>query len=277
MQAVRRCFCVLVGLPLIPAFAAPLTIINPSFEDDFAADNTFPVLVPNGWNVHDPEGIQGGNDAVGILNPNNSTFFPDGAPDGNNVALIFAGGEIGGGEFGLWQELSDPLEPGVYTLRVWVGDIDSGIGAPPFDQYGFYNLKNFPGYRVELWAGDERIMLDDNTLAATLEDGEFEESVMQVVIPANDVLLGSTLEIRLINLNVAETPDEPGIEVDFDLVRLGHQPTDPDGGLTAVDCIGGPDTTSGPCAAGDFDCADLDLDGDVDLRDHAELAALIGS
>ena len=72
------------------ATADLLTVQNHSFEADFAADGTFPTFTPTGWQTYDPFGLLplSGN-AVGVLNPNGTTFFPGGAPDGDNVALIF--------------------------------------------------------------------------------------------------------------------------------------------------------------------------------------------
>lgn len=266
----------LVTVAVVPAtvFAGPILVNNHGFEADFAADNTFPVFTPSDWEIYDPFGLHGGGDLVGVLNPTNSTFFPGGAPEGSNVALVWLDGQIGAGEYGLYQTLSDTLEPGVYTLRVWVGNIASGIGAPPFDQYGFYVLDGFPGYRVELVAGNTVIAVDDNQLTPTLGEGEFDETTLQVVIPSDDPLLGQPLEIRLINSNL-QTPQDRGIEVDFDDIRLGHQATDSTGAMTAVDCIGGPDATTGPCPNTDYGCADLDLDGDVDITDLARLMPLI--
>lgn len=271
--------CAVLSLPLVSALAAPLAINNPSFEVDSVADNTFPIFLPTGWSPYDPFGIQGSGVLLGVLNPTNSTFFPDGAPDGSNVAITWVDAQYGNGEFGLQQELSATLEPGVYTLRVWVGNIASGIGAPPFDAYGFYDLSGFPGYAVELTAGEEVLAADDNSLAPTLENGEFDESVVQVVVSADDPLFAlpvpPALSVRLINLNL-QTAQDNAIEVDFDHVRVMHQPTDAAGGLTALDCLGGPDSETGPCGAGEFASADLDLDGDVDMHDHAALATLIG-
>ncbi|MEK6233456.1 MAG: hypothetical protein N2C14_01995, partial [Planctomycetales bacterium] len=149
----------------IPSQAAMVAVNNPSFEDDFATAGTFPVLIPNGWTVIDPGGIvDQSNDAVGVLNPTGSTFFPGGAPDGDNVGLIFLGQEIGTTEVGLGQTLGDVLLANTtYTLSVEVGDIDSGVGPPPGNQ--FFNLEGFPGYRVDLVAGGVVLDSDDNSLS----------------------------------------------------------------------------------------------------------------
>ena len=239
-----------LALPLLSLAAASaqaqvaIPLNNPSFEADFAPPNSFPVRVPQGWRLYDPGSIIDQSlDAVGILNPTNSTFFPAGAPDGSNVALIFLSGDIGTSSVGLWQQSPATLAAGRrYMLRVFVGNIASGIGAPPFDF--FYNLDGFPGYAVQLLAGPEGnqfvIAEDHNTLAPTLGEGQFAETSITIALPAGHPLLGRPLTVRVINLNQRETPENPGIEVDFDLVRL-----------TQVDCA-----------------ADFNADGFLDFFDY---------
>jgi hypothetical protein len=206
-----------------PAQAAPVAIANPSFEADFAADGTFPVGVPQGWSLVDPEGIvDQDDDAVGVVNSDGGApFFPGGVPDGSNAALIFLSGDVGAGEVSLEQTLAATAEADTtYTLTVQVGNIASGTGLPPFDVYGFFDLDGFPGYRVALLAGGTMIAADENELGATLAEGTFGESVVTVTLPAGDPAVGQALGVRLTNLNVPGTPTEPGIEVDFDAVAL---------------------------------------------------------
>jgi hypothetical protein len=97
--------------------------------------------------------------------------------------------------------------------------------------------------------------------------------------------LGAALEIRLINLNTAQAPEHPGIEVDFDDLQLDAEPAgtavdgdfDNDGDVDLVDfavfaqCFGGAGSPPAPGCPGGVD-ADLDDDGDVDLSDFAILA-----
>lgn len=210
----------LVGAGSVRADLLP--IVNAGFEADFAAPGTFPVGPVTGWDLLDPNGIVDfTSDAVGVLNPTEGTFFPGGAPEGNNVALIFLGGDIGGGTVSLRQILTSVLEPNTrYTLSVAVGNIASGTGSPPFDVFGFFDLDGFPGYAVQLLAGGVVIAEDNNGLFGSIPEGEFAESSSVVNIGAAHPQLGQPLEIRLTNLNVAETPENPGIEVDFDNVRL---------------------------------------------------------
>ncbi|MBL8483093.1 MAG: PEP-CTERM sorting domain-containing protein, partial [Rhodocyclaceae bacterium] len=165
------------------------------------------------------------NRAVGVLNPTGSTFFPGGAPQGNNVALTWLDdGDLNNQHMGLAQVLTTDLAPSThYRLSVEVGNIDSGTGSPPYDVFGFFNIEGFPGYRVQLLAGGVVLAEDDNSLGASLAEGTFGTSIIDFVSPAN-VLAGQALEIRLINLNLPGTPGAPGIEVDFDDVRLDAAP-----------------------------------------------------
>jgi hypothetical protein len=218
------CAAILVQLVATAALATSQPVDNPGFEADLAAPNSFPVLTPQGWSLYDPTGIVDFNlDAIGVLNPTGSTFFPAGAPEGSNVALVYLSGDVGGGHVGVSQILTVNLEAETsYTLSVAVGNIASGFGAPPFDS--FFDLDGFPGYAVQLLAGDVVIAEDANGLAATLGEGSFDSSIVQIETGAEHPQLGAPLAIRLVNLNTPGTPDEPGIEVDFDDVQLDATP-----------------------------------------------------
>jgi hypothetical protein len=241
------------------ATAAPLTVVNHGFEDSYYGGNlpvefdgdvpatAFPVGdAPNGW---DPYGAVGGNAFIGVLNPGvmavipQATNFPAGAPEGENVALAFFGEYQGGGEFGIQQTLADTLQPNtLYTLSVQVGNIASGTSVvEPFASFGFFDLRGFPGYRVDLLAGGAVIAQDNSTLLPG--EGEFQLSTVHVAIGDSHAQLNQPLTIRLVNLNQQDL-DIPvvDLEVDFDDVQL-----------TAV-----------PLAEADFD-----QDGDVDDQDLA--------
>ncbi len=110
-----------------------------------------------------------------------------------------------------------------YTLRVQVGNIASGFGAPPFDQ--FYDLDGFPGYRVQLLAGGVLLAEDDNTLFGLIPEGEFRLSTVTAEVGPDHPALGQAIEIRLLSRNEAQSAEDPGIEVDFDDVRLDAAPT----------------------------------------------------
>ncbi len=269
--------------------AVPLVIMNPGFEADSVSPGCFEVLLPTAWPVYDPNGIlNGGGNVVGGLNlPPGSVFFPAGAPEGEHAALVFLSDSIGAGPAGLTQVLGDTLQADTtYTLSVQVGNIASGTGPPPCDVFGFFNLDGFPGYQVQLLAGGVVIAQDDNSLAGTIPEGEFRLSSFQLVVGAAHPQLGDTLEIRLINLNMADSPADPGIEVDFDDVRLLAQPTgaaiggdfDADCDVDLDDlvqfdlCIGGPDQLPSMGCSLEVD-ADLDEDLDVDLSDYSLFSA----
>jgi hypothetical protein len=202
------------------ARAEPVPIGNASFEADPVATNSFAALTPQSWSLYDPnEIVDRSLDAIGVLNPTSSTFFPGGAPDGDNVALVFLSGDTGGGHVGLVQTLDATLAAHTaYALAVDVGNIASGIAAPPFDQ--FYDLDGFPGYAVQLLAGDVVVAEDANGLAPSLAEGTFATSVVELTTGADPAQLGAPLAIRLVNLNTPGTEEAPGIEVDFDDVRL---------------------------------------------------------
>jgi hypothetical protein len=265
-----------LGFPHTRAAAAPIAVVNPGFEANFVSPGCFAVFHPTGWQPYDPFGIlDTTQDVIGALNTSDGPYFPE-APEGDNVGLVFLQGDVGGGEAGMLQVLTATLQPNtIYRLSVEVGDIDSGTGLPPCDQFGFFNLENFPGYRVELLAGGEVIAVDDNTLAATLADAVFLATAIRAVIPASHVQLGQPLEIRLINLNVAETPEEPGIEVDFDAVALEATAVNLANLAALGECLGGPDAPS-TCPAELQGAFDLDDDGDLDLADYLAATRLQG-
>ena len=136
------------------ASAQPLTIVNPGFEADVVTPGAFVVLTPQGWTLHDPQGIVSQNqDAIGVIRPlPGDEYFPGGTPQGVNAALIFLAGPLNA-QVGLQQTLSATLQPStLYTLSVAVGNIASGTSLPGSSGGAgtFYNLAGFPGYRLEL-------------------------------------------------------------------------------------------------------------------------------
>lgn len=249
-----------------PAAAVDIPINNPGFEDDPVAMGCFAVFTPNAWSVYDPNGIQGAGDVVGGLHPEGGPYFPA-APEGDHVAIVFLQGEIEGGPMGLTQVLGENLLANQrYTLSVQVGDIASGTGPPPCDVFGFFDLDGFPGYQVQLLAGGVVIAEDANSLAATLTDGVFLQSTVEITIGDAHPQLGQPLEVRLINLNTIDTPEHPGIEVDFDDVHLTREcavggDIDNNATLDATDVmlftnvLIGSDTDAMHVARSDLDCS----------------------
>ena len=86
----------------------------------------------------------------------------------------------------------------------------------------FFNLDEFPGYRVDLRAGGVVIAQDSNSLV--IAEAEWATSTVSIVVGAMHSQLGQNLGIRLVNLNII--PDgftqatSPDLEVDFDNVAL---------------------------------------------------------
>ncbi len=220
------------------ALAASVDVINPGFEDISGETpiNEFTFGDLNGWTLYDPDTITSDGDGpvyyVGTLtpvepdpigNPGVYVFFDDGAPEGQRVGIAFNYyGSGGGGEYGLEQVLSETLQPNTtYQLRVRIGNIATGtaVGGGEFSLYGF------PGYRVELFAGTTLLSEDDNSLAGSIPEGEFAETVIEHTTGASVPEPPPALGIRLINLNTVD-PAYPlsDLEVDFDDIRLDASP-----------------------------------------------------
>lgn len=217
------------------ALASPIPIINHSFEDivgEFpSGEFTFGPFA--GWDVYDPGSVTNGgagpNYYVGTLTPFEPdpigdpgvyANFPAGAPDGERVAIAFNFFGTGdGGEYGLMQTLNTTtLQSNTYyQLQVDIGNIASAQATSG----QFFNLDGFPGYRVDLLAGENIVAQDNNTLAGSIAEGEFGLSTVNLITGTSHPQLGETLSIRLVNLNITD-PNFPDadLEVDFDNVRL---------------------------------------------------------
>lgn len=114
----------LLAALLLPvfAFAAPVAVTNPGFEDISGETpfNEFTFGPLNGWNLYDPENITSGGAGatffIGTLTPHYDEnleayrFFPAGAAEGERVGIAFNfAGSGGQGEYGLQQTLSATL------------------------------------------------------------------------------------------------------------------------------------------------------------------------
>ena len=223
------CLGVIVGLLLCihgRASADILNVVNPGFEDTTGQTvfNEFTFGVPNGWNLHDPNAITGSAGVfTGTLEPNGVDFFDTVAPEGDKVLILFNSTREGDGEYGLEQTLVETWQANThYRLSVEVGNIGSG-----FAQNGtFFDLSEFPGYRVELLAGGTVIAQDLNSLV--IPERQWGTSIVEFTTGDSDAFLGQQLRIRLVNLNqipggfTQET--SPDLEVDFDNVVLEATP-----------------------------------------------------
>lgn len=222
-----RPFLIALGLcAALSARAESVAIVNPGFETDIVDDGAFVVFPsgPFGWSVYDPSLIiNNTTDAVGIIRPNiTNPYFPAGTTEGDNAALVFLGGGVNA-EAGLQQTLVATLQANTrYTLAVDIGNIASGtsLAGSSGGAGVFFDLDGFPGYRLDLLAGGVVIGSDNNSLGASIPEGEFRTASFDVVIGASHALLGQALGIRLVNLDQAGTTEAPNIEVDFDNVRL---------------------------------------------------------
>lgn len=229
MPARMRIAAAALALLATGAQAAMVVVDNPGFEAQVHGPNTFTFGAPTGWSAYNTDAVNG--DSIGTLNPEGTTYFAPGEWDGSNVAIAYMqSGGTSGVEFGIRQTVDETLQADTtYILTVGVGNIASGVsdlGNGPV----YFNLDGFPGYRVELLAGNTLLTADPNTLASggnTIPEGEFRSS--QVVYDSTGVdalLIGQPLVIGLVNLNVPDPTDlSANREVDFDGVTLDASPT----------------------------------------------------
>jgi hapalindole H/12-epi-hapalindole U/12-epi-fischerindole U synthase len=229
-----RALCAVVLGSIATAQAAPLTVVNSGFEDigGEVVVNEFTFGPQPGWSLYDPDNVTDGGDGptfyVGTLTPFQPdpvgapgayANIPNGAPEGQRVAIAFNFANSGGqGEYGVQQTLADTLAANMrYTLQVNVINIASATSSSG----QFFELSGFPGYRVELRAGNEVLAADLNGLGGVLADGEVGTSTVVFDSGANPLAQGEQLTIRLVNLNIVDAAHAGSdLEVDFDNVRL---------------------------------------------------------
>jgi len=251
MTAMRalRFFTIAVAFAMLApsvAAAAPVAITNAGFEALYTAGNlpaqyagdvpagAFPTgAPPAGWQDHRESGTPLADEFIGVLNPGTSAdyagapagitpCFPAGAPEGDNVALLFTGSASGGQEYGIEQTLAATIQPDtVYTLTVEVGNIQSCGGlVPPYDSQ--FVIDGFPSYRVQLLAGGVVLAEDAGSLAPA--EGSFETTSFQLTTGSSPAQQGVPITIRLVNRNLDLVPAIGNREVDFDDVRLDASP-----------------------------------------------------
>lgn len=232
----------LLSFEIAPDAAAdPVSIANPGFEalyfggnlpPEYAGDvptGAFPAgAPPSSWSAY-YAGSPEADMYLGVLNPGTRAdhapappCFPAGAPEGDNVVLLYADGDEVGGEYGVEQQLAATLQADThYTLSVEVGNIAScaGLVSPYLD---FYDLDGFPGYRVQLLAGG--VLLAEDAGALSPAEGVFETATLELVTDGAPAQQGQPLSIRLLNRHQADVPGVTGLEVDFDDVRLDAAP-----------------------------------------------------
>ena len=160
---------VLIGLPALllgsMAWAAPITVVNPSFEANVVGDGGFTTTI-TGWTAS-------GASNSGTFNPQ-AFLYPGGIPDGQNV--VFSNGQT------VAQVLSAALTANTYyTLQTAVG-IRSDGSAPA-------------SHTIELWAGATKVASASPVVSSV---GTFVTGTAQYFARVDDPQLGQPLEIRLV-------------------------------------------------------------------------------
>ncbi len=181
-----------------PAMAAPVSILNASFETQFLLEDTFTNNVLTDWS--DSTGCA--PDCFGAFNPGvGNVAFPSGnVPNGNNTAYMVSPGGVP-----LTQTLSATLLGNTtYTLRVAVGN--------PLDRL---NVGSF-GFQLGL-VGSAQNIIDFTDLLDNVTDGGFDEYSASMFVSSANPDIGKTMVLRLIGTNNSG-PGTPYVA--FDNVRL---------------------------------------------------------
>jgi len=197
----NRIFLTVVAAMFVLSATAGAAILvqNPSFEDPVLAEDDWTWLDVPGWTTTSNEGI---------WNTTNADFAPVVAPDGENVLYSE---DVVGGTGGVAQILTEMFAANTdYTLTVEVGNS---------------NYYYFSGYKVQLLAGGTVIAEDNDTLLPDYMTWAT-STVEYTYDSADSALVGQPLEIRLLNLGLAN--DGPGVDdligVEFDNVVLVPEP-----------------------------------------------------
>ncbi len=173
-----------------------IVITNPSFESDALGAGAYTTNAISGWEL-----VAGGRQrGAGNLN-SNTEFAGVTATHGQQIAYNDLGT--------LRQVLNKNLEPNTrYKLQV---DVGNALQIAALDT-------NFPGYRIELWAGDLFLSSTTQQEFPVLNGGFAKATVDYTSLPG---VPSFPLEIRLVSL---------GYRTYFDNVKLTYAPID---GLSA--------------------------------------------
>ncbi|MCP6760222.1 MAG: hypothetical protein NHB32_16085 [Fischerella sp. CENA71] len=209
--------CLGVSNPANAATSVSIPIKNLGFEDPFLeVKDYYTVNTPPGWKTYDPNSLipeqaTAQTSYVGVTNATpSSAFYDQKVPEGRNMGSVYLTQEPGSGIAGLEQILDTVLEPNKnYTLMVDIGNSADG--------YKDISFADFPGYRVELLAGDKVIAVDHNSVY--IKEGEFKTSTITFTAKPDNPYLGKKIGIRLINLLQSLSRN-----IDFDNVRLTVEP-----------------------------------------------------
>jgi len=189
-----------------------ITVANHSFETNPQVATVLQITTPAGWQAYNGANLNGSSNVIGWGNLTTTGHFST-FPDGNNIGICFLGGSPNG-EAGMEQTIGSAImvANALYTLTTEIGNINEGTAA-----FGYFDLRGFPGYRVELRSGATLIGSDVNGLAGSIPDGEWRTSVVRAVTSSTT---GSPVTIRLVNLDAPPPGEELAREVNFDNVRL---------------------------------------------------------
>nr|5Z54_A Chain A, 12-epi-hapalindole C/U synthase [Fischerella ambigua UTEX 1903]5Z54_B Chain B, 12-epi-hapalindole C/U synthase [Fischerella ambigua UTEX 1903]5Z54_C Chain C, 12-epi-hapalindole C/U synthase [Fischerella ambigua UTEX 1903]5Z54_D Chain D, 12-epi-hapalindole C/U synthase [Fischerella ambigua UTEX 1903]AIJ28539.1 HpiU5 [Fischerella sp. ATCC 43239]AQX77500.1 12-epi-hapalindole C/U synthase [Fischerella sp. ATCC 43239] len=209
--------CFGINTPAHATSVVSIPINNAGFEDPFIeVVDDYTVDTPPGWTTYNPNNLVPekrttwtSNNGVGYVGPG-TQFYNQLAPEGRNIGYIYLAQKPGSGVAGFEQILDATLEPDTkYTLKVDVGNFGG--------EFQKISLAGFPGYRVELLAGDTVLAADHNNLY--IKDGEFKTSTVTFTATPDNPYLDQKLGIRLINLLQGTFSG-----LDFDNVRLTVEP-----------------------------------------------------
>jgi hypothetical protein len=208
------------------AYSAAVFVENHSFEVEIES-----IVPPGGWEIYDPSSTGVG---IGTYPPTviDDAYNPPGPggvpvpPDGDEIGWTFLSSEFGqdagsGNPAGFQQELSSTLTANShYELSVAVGNPQSFFSPRTFR---LFNMENFPGYIIQLLAGDTVIAEDINSVS--IDEGDFGIASLSLTVDdSHSTLLGMALGIRLLNQNndvAADFEDIPwAAAVEFDNVQL---------------------------------------------------------
>ena len=216
-------FCSIFGsIKVNSAQAATISLENPGFETPEQVNSVVPGAgffdfeTPSGWNLYDPNGLIPENASLdtsftGGWKPSEA-FFPV-IPEGDQIGSIFLV-PPGSGEVGFAQNTDTTIQANTtYTLSAAILNTPASLDVGIFE--------GFPGYRLELLAGNDVIATDNNTV--TVDEGGFATATVSYTSSNDDPYLGDLLGIRLINPNLnneSGLDGGNGVEVNFDDVRL---------------------------------------------------------
>eukprot|EP01083_Nonionella_stella_P178310 629473_1 len=220
-------------------YAASIPITNSGFEVDYIYPNTpnnsywYYNDPPTGWSVYDSRGewrhIITVSEWRGIHNPTGGTtyndpIYGDHAPEGNCAVWLYVGSASseGDGAWGLYQTLTGyTLTADVtYQLTTLVANPSDNCWDTSSDGYDCTDTdltggSGFPGYQLQLIAGDTVVAQDDNSL--TIPEAEWRLSTVVFTPSPSNAQLGQTLGVRILNKNHLMNG---GLEVDFDAITL---------------------------------------------------------